>query len=364
MASVTFPPALGGDGSTVTDDSNPTTGLANGGHRARFVPALAQMVAVANGGVTQATAQVALAAAEADAAAVSEAAAAASAASAVNAPGTNATSTTSIAIGTGSKTLTVQTGKNFVVGQPVVIANTAAPSSQWMAGEITAYNSGTGSLTVDVEIISGSGTFTTWTIGLCGPVRTDGVTLNKFGALSTAGMLDWNGATNTQPGGGPTLLLGTATNGPGGAAVYYHALTFEYGTTRDGTGQLTQFAVPYALEGAAAGLKMWVRGRYAGVWTPWELVGGVEDVRLVSTPTVVDVIGATYVLTASTTLTLPASPKPGYAVNIVNRSGTTTCIVGRNASNIMGLAEDMTINDKNASFRLVFVDTTRGWVLA
>lgn len=48
MASVTFPPEVGGNGLTVTDDANPTTGLANGGHRARFVPALAQVVAVAS----------------------------------------------------------------------------------------------------------------------------------------------------------------------------------------------------------------------------------------------------------------------------------------------------------------------------
>lgn len=47
MASVTFPVSVGGDGSTVTDDSNASTGLANGGHRTRFVPALAQVVAVA-----------------------------------------------------------------------------------------------------------------------------------------------------------------------------------------------------------------------------------------------------------------------------------------------------------------------------
>ncbi len=64
MASATFPPALGGDGSTVTDDANATTGLANGGHRARFVPALAQTVAVMNGGVAAAQTQVALATAQ------------------------------------------------------------------------------------------------------------------------------------------------------------------------------------------------------------------------------------------------------------------------------------------------------------
>ena len=44
---VTFLESVGGDGSTVTGDANPTTGLANGGHRKRFVNALAQVVAVA-----------------------------------------------------------------------------------------------------------------------------------------------------------------------------------------------------------------------------------------------------------------------------------------------------------------------------
>lgn len=54
MSSVYFDPAVGGDGSTVTDDSNPTTGLANGGHRARFVPALAQTIGVGNFVLTKA----------------------------------------------------------------------------------------------------------------------------------------------------------------------------------------------------------------------------------------------------------------------------------------------------------------------
>jgi hypothetical protein len=54
MASVTFSAAVGGDGSTVTDDANISTGLADGGHRTRFVPALAQVVAVAGHVVTKA----------------------------------------------------------------------------------------------------------------------------------------------------------------------------------------------------------------------------------------------------------------------------------------------------------------------
>ena len=45
--SATFLESVGGDGSTVTSGADPTTGLANGGHRKRFVNALAQVVAVA-----------------------------------------------------------------------------------------------------------------------------------------------------------------------------------------------------------------------------------------------------------------------------------------------------------------------------
>ncbi|WP_374347755.1 hypothetical protein [Chitinimonas sp.] len=45
--SVTFLPAVGGDGSTVSDDDNPDTGIAAPyGWTLRFIPALKQMVAV------------------------------------------------------------------------------------------------------------------------------------------------------------------------------------------------------------------------------------------------------------------------------------------------------------------------------
>lgn len=147
MASVTFSAAVGGDGSTVTDDTNASTGLDNYGYVTRFVPALGQFVAVAANTVAQATA------------------AAASAASALNAPGTNATSTTSLTIGTGNQVLTIQTGKAYVVGQTLVIASTASPANQ-MTGIVTAYNSGTGALTVNVSQIAGSGTFAAWTVSM------------------------------------------------------------------------------------------------------------------------------------------------------------------------------------------------------
>jgi hypothetical protein len=84
-STVTFPTAVGGDGSTVTDDSSATTGLANGGFRTRLVPMFAQIIAIANYllGKADAAATSATNAAESEgSAAASEGAAADSAAAA------------------------------------------------------------------------------------------------------------------------------------------------------------------------------------------------------------------------------------------------------------------------------------------
>ncbi|MCK5769463.1 hypothetical protein [Algiphilus sp.] len=99
MASVTFPAGLGGDGSTVTDDDNASTGLGNGGHRLRFVPALAQTVVMAQTAKDRAAA----AASSAGAASTSEtnagnsATAAAGSASAASTSETNAGNSASAA---------------------------------------------------------------------------------------------------------------------------------------------------------------------------------------------------------------------------------------------------------------------------
>lgn len=44
---VTFPPSIGGSGKTYTNDSNPQTGMFNGGHRINFFPVMSDMVAAA-----------------------------------------------------------------------------------------------------------------------------------------------------------------------------------------------------------------------------------------------------------------------------------------------------------------------------
>jgi hypothetical protein len=137
-----------------------------------------EMVVDAATATTQAgiaTIQVGLATTQATNALNSANAAAASALTAINAPGTNATSTTSDTIALGSTTITIQTGKALVVGMFVLQASTALVSD-YMIGQITAYDSGTGVLTHNVLKINGSGTYAAWTISLSPEPDLSGVT--------------------------------------------------------------------------------------------------------------------------------------------------------------------------------------------
>ena len=94
-------------------------------------------------------------------------AAAASAASALAGTGTNATSVTSMTIATGNTgPFTIQTGKDFVPGQRVVIAETGSPSVNAMFGAVNSYSTGTGQMTVIVDTIIGSGTKSVWTVSI------------------------------------------------------------------------------------------------------------------------------------------------------------------------------------------------------
>ncbi|WP_294637586.1 hypothetical protein [uncultured Aquabacterium sp.] len=108
---------------------------------------------------------------------------------------TTGTSTTSLAIGTGSKTLTTQAGKAWVVGAFVYIASSASVANL-MFGQITDYNSTTGSLTVNVLSYTGSGTLAAWSIGLSVPrggTETFSGTLyaNSF-VMNAAASVYWN----------------------------------------------------------------------------------------------------------------------------------------------------------------------------
>jgi len=99
------------------------------------------------------------------------------------------TSTTSNSIGTGSKTFTVEASKPYQVGTPLRIADTAAVSTNWIDGIVTAYSGTT--LTVDAVAYAGSGTKTAWSINIGGgPIAYTGtlpIAQGGTGATDAAG---------------------------------------------------------------------------------------------------------------------------------------------------------------------------------
>jgi len=96
-----------------------------------------------------------------------------------------ATSTSSVAIGTGSKSLTVQTSKGFSAGMYVIAYETATPAN-YMIGVVTSYTSGTGVLvfTVASGDTGGSGTIAAWTVVVTGKTGATGTFTG--GSLSSA----------------------------------------------------------------------------------------------------------------------------------------------------------------------------------
>lgn len=176
-------------------------GMAAGGHRTNFIPALEDLALV-----VEAVAEAA------DAADVDATAAAASeAASALNVAKLTGTSTTSLAIATGSKSFTTQASKFFNVGSYVIAKSDANPTTNLMAGQVTAY-SGT-SLTVNVTRIVGSGTYADWTIIVSAQPGETGAT-GATGARGPSPAIQWNFST------------GTADSDPGNGLFKFDSATF------------------------------------------------------------------------------------------------------------------------------------------
>lgn len=115
------------------------------------------------------------------------------------------TSTSSLTIDVGAVTLTTQADKQYAVGQPVRITRTS-DVTQWMDGQVTAYNSLTGTMSVQVATVSGSGTYSNWTIALSGqggPAGDKGwsplLAVIVDGARRVHQIVGWEGGEGTKP---------------------------------------------------------------------------------------------------------------------------------------------------------------------
>jgi len=83
-------------------------------------------------------------------------------------------------------------------------------------------------------------------------------------------------------------------------------------------------------------------------------------VVVVSATTQAAAAGNQYVLTnvAASTVTLPASPASGDTVWVTVTNGLTTNIIARNGQTIMGVAEDMTVDNATVTVELRFVNSS------
>lgn len=75
-------------------------------------------------------------------------------------------STGALDIGLGVKTIPIQPGRAFVVGQQVLLAAIDNPNSQRMWGIVTAHDAAGGSLTVDISHVIGNGSAPAWAISV------------------------------------------------------------------------------------------------------------------------------------------------------------------------------------------------------
>lgn len=191
MSSVTFSTAVGGDGSTVTDDNNATTGLRDGGWKTRFVPCFTQQVAVANYIVTKA----------------GEASTSASAASAsATAAAASYDSFDDRYLGSKTSDPSVDNDGNALITGAIYWNSSSSVMKVWSGSAWVSYNPAISYLPLSGGTMTGAITFNAGQtisgyLPLAGGTMTGNLTLDayteKVATLATSGTIALNPATGT-----------------------------------------------------------------------------------------------------------------------------------------------------------------------
>ncbi len=189
------------------------------------------------------------------------------------------TSTTSLTISTGSVgPLTLAQDIPFAAGDFVMITDIAAPTTNWMQGQIT--NRTSNDITVDVTHTAGSGTLSSWTVQISAPP-------GESGAAGQGQVVDT--AANQ------ALINPTVVN-----TVYFESDT---GRAKIGDGSSAYTALAYidSMEGVNSFAISTSHGPTAGTITV-DCVD-LDEVKLIA-PTGDDTIDFTNISTSKTTLFL------------------------------------------------------------
>lgn len=172
---------------------------------------------------------------------------------AMNLNSTTDTSTTSVTIGTGTKVFTVSASKSFWPGMWLVIADTAAPTTNAMFCQVTSYTGTT--LTTNAFAIQGSGVKASWQISQSAPAALSGLYASLTGA-TFSGLVNLAAGANIASGATIDLTAATGNTVVITGTVATSALTMNAGQTMmliaDGAWPLTYHATTMNINGGVS----------------------------------------------------------------------------------------------------------------
>jgi len=253
------------------------------------------------------------------------------------------TSSTSLTAGTGTKNLTISANRPFAVGQPVRIARVSDPTGVFMDGSITAYDEGTGAMTVVVGSAKGIGTVATdWMVSVGGVSQVAAATSPLPLADGGTGAADAAGARTNLGLGSLAIESGPVAIASGGTGAATAALArTNLGLGNDATGRANlglgavavEDVVPLLLGGTGATTAAAARtnlglGSLATIASPLPLANGGT--------------GSTTASAARTALGLGSLATIASPLPLANGgTGSTTASAARTA---LGLGSLATIN--------------------